>query len=90
VESAGDPAERLLDGAGIVAAQGVARVADITRAGPRWEALLVGDADLAASLGLRAAGNELAALWLHVQSATLVAARAAARTWARSSTVCRP
>jgi citrate lyase subunit beta/citryl-CoA lyase len=93
VESAGDLAfvERLLDGAlaatgdgrriGVQAlvetARGVAQVAGIAAAGGRLEALVLGYADLAASLGLRAEGDELAGLWLPVQSAVLVAARAA-------------
>jgi len=93
VESAGDLAfaERLLDGAQVAAgagqrigvqalvetARGVARVAEIAGAGGRLEALLLGYADLAASLGLRAKEDELVALWLPVQSAVLVAARAA-------------
>lgn len=93
VESAGDLnfAERLLDGAAaaggtmrrigvqalVEAARGVARVEEIAGSGGRLEALVLGYADLAASLGLRARGDELAALWLPVQSAVLVAARAA-------------
>lgn len=93
VQSPGDLAfaERLLDGAEAAAgttrrtgvqalietAAGVARVGEIARSGGRLEALVLGYADLAASLGLRAEGEQLAALWLPCQTALLVAARAA-------------
>jgi citrate lyase subunit beta/citryl-CoA lyase len=84
VESAGDLAfmERLLDGveAGAVRVQalietaaGLARVGEIASACQRLDALIVGYADLAASLG-RATADPGA--WLPVQDAVLVAARA--------------
>lgn len=93
VESAGDLAftERLLDGAQAAAgatpriglqalvetAPGMTRLAEIAGAGGRLESLVLGYADLAASLGLRAEGEEPVALWLPLQTAVLVAARAA-------------
>jgi citrate lyase subunit beta/citryl-CoA lyase len=88
VESAGDLAfiDRLLDGAKagrtrplrvqalIETAAGLANVTDI--ASERLDALILGYADLAASLGRTTAGaNDLAA-WLPAQHAVLVAARA--------------
>jgi len=88
VERAGDVAAvvRLLDrlgdqaaGVGIQAlvetAAGLLRAADIASASPRLEALIVGYADLAASLGR---SPELIApeSWLYAQETVLVAARA--------------
>jgi citrate lyase subunit beta / citryl-CoA lyase len=70
-----DPAVRLQ--ALIETARGVAvvdRVADA--AGPRLEALIVGYADLAASLGRRDGGLGHGAAWQAVQDRVLVAARA--------------
>ena len=93
VESPGDLAfvDRLLDGAearsgrsvrtGVQAlvetAAGVAALPATARAGERLEALLLGYADLAASLGVQAPPERRMALWLPVQSALLVAARSA-------------
>lgn len=93
VESPGDLAflDRLLDGAearsgrssatGVQAlvetAAGVAALPDTARAGERLEALVLGYADLAASLGVVAPPERRLALWLPVQSALLVAARTA-------------
>lgn len=93
VESCGDVhfIDRLLDGVNPAAADtdrigvqalietatGLAHVVDIAFAGERLECLVLGYADLAASLGLTAAAEELAALWLPAQHAVLVAARAA-------------
>jgi citrate lyase subunit beta/citryl-CoA lyase len=84
-------AERLIEGAqagtgtghriGVQAlvetARGLARVNEIAATAGRLETLVLGYADLAASLGLRAEGDSLAALWLPMQTAVLVAARAA-------------
>jgi len=93
VESAGDLAfvDRLLDGveaasgrprqigvqALVETATGLANVTEIARAGERLEALLLGYADLAASLGLTAAPERRLELWLPAQQMLLVAARAA-------------
>ncbi|MDP9437073.1 MAG: CoA ester lyase [Actinomycetota bacterium] len=91
VEGPGDLAflDRLLDGAearsgrrrrtGVQAlvetAAGFAALPETVRAGERLEALVLGYADLAASLGLVAAPERRLALWLPVQTAVLVAAR---------------
>lgn len=93
VESAGDLAfvDRLLDGleaesgrrhrigvqALVETAAGLADVHLIARGGERLEALVLGYADLGASLGLSAPPERRLALWLPVQQALLVAARAA-------------
>lgn len=93
VESPGDLAflDRLLDGAearsgrlvrtGVQAlvetAAGVTALADTARAGERLEALVLGYADLAASLGVVAPPERRLPLWLPVQSALVVAARTA-------------
>ena len=93
VESAGDLAfvDRLLDGveaatgrvrrlgvqALVETAAGLAAVGEIARAGERLEALLLGYADLAASLGVSAPPERRLELWLPAQQALLVAARAA-------------
>jgi citrate lyase subunit beta / citryl-CoA lyase len=91
VESAGDLAfvERLLDGTeppgrgrriGIQAlvetAAGLARVSEIAAASPRLEALILGYADLSASLGRGRALRDEPAAWIVAQEAVLVAARA--------------
>jgi citrate lyase subunit beta/citryl-CoA lyase len=92
VEGAGDVAfaERLLDGveaaappaaplrvhALIETAAGVARVQEIAGASPRLEALIVGYADLAASLGRTAAGAADLDRWDAIREAVLLAARA--------------
>jgi citrate lyase subunit beta/citryl-CoA lyase len=91
-ESAADLAfvERLLDGveaaAGITrpirvqalieTALGIARVREIAAASPRLEALIVGYADLAASLGRTATGARDLAGWGPARDAVLTAARA--------------
>jgi citrate lyase subunit beta/citryl-CoA lyase len=93
VESAGDVAfvDRLLDGAearsgrtrptGVQAlvetAAGVAALPAVVAEGERLEALVLGYADLAASLGVVAPPERRLPLWLPVQSAVLVAARSA-------------
>ena len=91
VESAGDLAfvERLLDGAEAAAgstrpltvqalietAAGVSRLAEIASASPRLDGLILGYADLSASLGRSAgAGAELDS-WRAIQDAILIAAR---------------
>jgi citrate lyase subunit beta/citryl-CoA lyase len=87
VESAHDLAfvDRLLDGAEAAAgrgtrvgvqalienAQGLARLDEIAAASPRLEALILGYADLAASLGRAQTSS-----WLSIQDRVLVAARA--------------
>jgi citrate lyase subunit beta/citryl-CoA lyase len=92
VESAGDLAfaDRLLDGAEraagrdrplriqalIETAAGLARVQEIAAASPRLEALIVGYADLAASLGRSEAGARDLDGWRPAQDAVLTAARA--------------
>ena len=93
VEGPGDLAfvDRLLDGAEAAAgrsrrtgvqalvetATGLANLRETVLAGERLEALVLGYADLAASLGLVAPPERRLALWLPVQSALLVAARSA-------------
>lgn len=57
-------------------ALGIARVQEIAAASPRLEALVVGYADLAASLGRTAAGAADVTMWDPVREAVLVAARA--------------
>ncbi|MGX7678297.1 HpcH/HpaI aldolase/citrate lyase family protein [Jatrophihabitans sp. DSM 45814] len=90
VESAGDLAfvERLLDGAELAAgrttpiridaliesAAGLANVERIARSSTRLRALIIGYADLSASLGRDPAGDP--SLWLGPQDAVLTAARA--------------
>jgi len=92
VESAGDLAfvERLLDGveagaapreplcvqALIETAAGVARAQEIAAASARLEALIVGYADLAASLGRTPAGAADLAAWDPLRELVLLAARA--------------
>lgn len=93
VEGPGELAfvDRLLDGAegrsgratriGVQAlvetAGGLANLAETVRAAERLEALVLGYADLSASLGLSGPPERQLPLWLPVQSAVLTAARAA-------------
>ncbi|RZU34148.1 HpcH/HpaI aldolase/citrate lyase family protein [Blastococcus saxobsidens] len=93
VESAGDLAfvDRLLAGAEagraavvpmtvqalIETAAGLERVQEIARSSPRLVSLVLGYADLAASLGMTAPAPDRLDLWLPAQQALLVAARAA-------------
>jgi citrate lyase subunit beta/citryl-CoA lyase len=93
VESAGDLAfvERLLDGvegaaghvvplriqALIETARGMRSLDEIVRSSARLEAVILGYADLGASLGRSRAGAARLDLWLAVQDAVLAAARAA-------------
>jgi citrate lyase subunit beta/citryl-CoA lyase len=78
--------ERLLDAQGefasgvrlqalVETAAGLLRVGEIAAASPRLEALVLGYADLAASLG-RAPGTRAPESWLYAQESLLVAARA--------------
>lgn len=92
VESAGDLAfvERLLDGVEIAAgrerplrvqalietAAGLSRVGEIAAASSRLDALIIGYADLAASLGRSGAGSADLDAWRPAQEAVLLAARA--------------
>lgn len=92
VESAGDLAfaERLLDGAEAAAARrrplrlqalvetaaGLARIDEIATAGDRLDSLILGYADLAASLGRAAPDAGDADAWRGAQERVLVAARA--------------
>lgn len=91
VESTGDLAfvDRLLDGVEAAAGRsrqlgvqalietpaGLANAGEIARSSERLEALILGYADLAASLGRSAAGAMRLDLWLAAQEAVLVAAR---------------
>jgi citrate lyase subunit beta/citryl-CoA lyase len=91
VESAGDLAflDRLLDGleaatgraqplrvqALLETPAGLARAGEIAGASPRLDALILGYADLAASLGRSAEGAALLDAWLPAQHTVLVAAR---------------
>lgn len=61
----------------IETATGVAQVGEIARSGERLESLVLGYADIAASLGLTGSAEQLAELWLPAQHAVLVGARAA-------------
>jgi citrate lyase subunit beta / citryl-CoA lyase len=92
VESAGDLAfaERLLDGAEAAArrqrplrvqalietAAGLSRIDEIAASSPRLESLILGYADLAASLGRSALAGEDADSWRGAQERVLLAARA--------------
>ena len=93
VESAHDLAfvDRLLDGvearsgrtsplrvqALIETAAGLARVHEIAHASPRLEGLILGYADLAASLGMPGPSSTSSEVWLPAQQAVVVAARSA-------------
>jgi citrate lyase subunit beta/citryl-CoA lyase len=93
VESAGDLAfvDRLLDGveraaghaqplrvqALVETARGVRALDEIANASPRVDAIVLGYADLGASLGRSRAGAATLDLWLALQDAVLAAARAA-------------
>ncbi len=85
VEGAGDLAivDQLLNGAAlgvqalVETARGIERLSEIAGASPRLEAIVLGYADLAASLGRSRAGAANLDLWLALQDAVLVAARAA-------------
>lgn len=93
VESAGDLAfvDRLLDGVSartgnvsplriqalIETAAGLIRLPEIATASPRLDALILGYADLGASLGMTSRPEARLELWLPVQQALLVAARSA-------------
>jgi citrate lyase subunit beta / citryl-CoA lyase len=70
----GEPASGIRLQALVETAGGLARAGEIAAASPRLEAVILGYADLAASLGR--AGDE-PERWLHAQEVVLVAARAA-------------
>ena len=72
----GEPASRVGLQALVETAAGLLRAGDIAASSPRLEALILGYADLAASLG-RAPGPAPPERWLHAQETLLVAARAA-------------
>jgi citrate lyase subunit beta/citryl-CoA lyase len=74
--AAGEPAAHLRLQALIETAAGLVHAAEIAAASPRLEALILGYADLAASLG-RAPGAVASGSWLYAQETLLVAARAA-------------
>jgi citrate lyase subunit beta/citryl-CoA lyase len=61
----------------IETAAGLRQAGDIGQAGPRLEAMILGYADLRASLGRPAANQEPPDRWSFAQEAVLVAARAA-------------
>jgi citrate lyase subunit beta/citryl-CoA lyase len=71
------PARAIRLDALIETAAGLRRAGDIGRAGPRLEALILGYADLRASLGRPADDQEPPDRWSFAQEAVLVAARAA-------------
>lgn len=72
----GEPARGIGLQALVETAGGLLRAGEIAAASPRLEALILGYADLAASLG-RAPGPAPPERWLHAQETLLVAARAA-------------
>jgi citrate lyase subunit beta / citryl-CoA lyase len=74
--SVGKPAGGIGLQALVETAGGLLRAGEIAAASPRLEALILGYADLAASLG-RAPGPAPPERWLHAQETVLVAARAA-------------
>jgi citrate lyase subunit beta/citryl-CoA lyase len=72
----GEPAAALGLQALVETAGGLQRAGEIAMASQRLESLILGYADLAASLG-RPPGHDSPELWLHAQETVLVAARAA-------------
>jgi citrate lyase subunit beta / citryl-CoA lyase len=74
--SVGEPAGGVGLQALVETAGGLLRAGEIAAASPRLEAVILGYADLAASLG-RAPGPAPPQRWLHAQETVLVAARAA-------------
>jgi len=76
LESAGERAMRVRLQALIETAGGLVHAVEIAAASPRLEVLILGYADLAASLG-RASGAIPPGSWLYAQETLLVAARAA-------------
>lgn len=76
LESEGKRAEGVRLQALVETATGLLHVAEIAAASPLLEALVLGYADLAASLG-RAPGTTAPSTWLYAQERLLVAARAA-------------
>jgi citrate lyase subunit beta / citryl-CoA lyase len=76
LDSLGEPARGVRLQALVETAAGLLHVGEIAAASPRLEALILGYADLAASLG-RAPGVMAPESWLYAQETLLVAARAA-------------
>ena len=76
LDSLGEPARGVRLQALVETAAGLLHVGEIAAASPRLEALILGYADLAASLG-RAPGVIAPESWLYAQERVLVAARAA-------------
>ena len=76
LSSVGEPAGGVGLQALVETAGGLLRAGEIAAASPRLEAVILGYADLAASLG-RAPGPAPPGRWLHAQETVLVAARAA-------------
>jgi citrate lyase subunit beta / citryl-CoA lyase len=75
LDSLGEPARGVRLQALVETAAGLLHVGEIAAASPRLEALILGYADLAASLG-RAPGVMAPESWLYAQETVLVAARA--------------
>jgi citrate lyase subunit beta / citryl-CoA lyase len=76
LDAAGEPARGVRLQALVETAAGLLRVGEIAASSARLEALILGYADLAASLG-RAPGVTAPESWLYAQETVLVAARAA-------------
>jgi citrate lyase subunit beta / citryl-CoA lyase len=75
LDSLGEPAAGIRIQALVETARGLLRAGEIAAASPRLETLILGYADLAASLG-RPPGPDAPERWLHAQETLLVAARA--------------
>jgi citrate lyase subunit beta/citryl-CoA lyase len=75
LDSLGETAAHVRVQALVETAGGLLRAGAIAAASPRLDSLILGYADLAASLG-RPPGTERPELWLHAQETVLVAARA--------------
>lgn len=76
LDSLGAPAADVRIQALVETARGLMRAGEIASATPRLEALILGYADLAASLA-RPPGSDRPEIWLYAQETVLVAARAA-------------
>lgn len=76
-EAAGGPRHRTVRVQALIeTAAGVSRIEEIAASSERLDSLILGYADLAASLGRADAGTAEMDLWLPAQSAVLIAARA--------------
>jgi citrate lyase subunit beta / citryl-CoA lyase len=75
LDSLGEPGAEVGVQALVETARGLLAAGTIAAASPRLQALILGYADLAASLG-RPANSDEPSLWLHAQDTLLVAARA--------------